>query len=90
MTLDRRTPIAADLAAGLSSRVLARTSPSKGAREHQKSQFARLSQPVRYKGGENMNRKISGISMAKIALVAGTALVVPSMAVAQNLSLIHI
>ena len=31
-----------------------------------------------------MNRKISGISMAKIALVAGTALVMPSTAIAQN------
>jgi TonB-dependent receptor len=31
-----------------------------------------------------MNRKISGICMARIALVAGSALVAPSMAIAQN------
>jgi TonB-dependent receptor len=31
-----------------------------------------------------MNRKISGIYMAKIALIAGSALVAPSMAIAQN------
>jgi TonB-dependent receptor len=31
-----------------------------------------------------MNRKISGIFMAKVALIAGSALVAPSMAIAQN------